>query len=98
MGALAVESHSLCRIYSAAHLESVCGTFLAVTRRILTVTMRSIKIFITIVSILLLSAIGAGIYVWYEVQTYQKALRKPQQFDVSTQVKSSQTPVETVLE
>jgi hypothetical protein len=98
MGTLAVENCAVCRLHAASCPKPLGSASPAVAGRILAITMRSLKIFIVIVSILLFTAVGAGVYVWYEIQTYQKELRKPQQFDASTKVESSQISAPTVLE
>lgn len=39
--------------------------------------MKSISTFVTIGCILLVLALSAGVYVWFEFQKYQKELRNP---------------------
>jgi hypothetical protein len=60
--------------------------------------MKTLKFFILTVSLLLLASLCAGVYVWYEVQEYERAIRAPQLLDVSVDMGSDSREEDGVLE
>lgn len=56
--------------------------------------MKSLKVFIGVSSVLLLVALGAGVYVWYAVQEYQKSLAGPEEVLVPAPVNTVENVVQ----
>lgn len=48
--------------------------------------MKSVKMYLLVVSSLLCIAIGLGIYVWYNVQKYDREIKYPQGIDTQAEV------------
>jgi hypothetical protein len=46
--------------------------------------MNSLKVFIVVTACLLFLALALGVYVWYAVQQYERAIREPHKSDQET--------------